>query len=56
MRAQCFWQYAMISSTVIPSTPGGFTIGHGRTVRGTTEAIALWLAGRKGVDAELQFS
>lgn len=41
---------------VIPTTPGGFTIGRGQPVHGTTEALALWLAGRKGLDSELRFS
>jgi uncharacterized protein (TIGR03083 family) len=40
---------------VIPSTVGGFRIGRGRPVQGTTEALALWLAGRKGLDGELRF-
>jgi uncharacterized protein (TIGR03083 family) len=41
---------------VIPSTEGGFAVGRGQTVRGTTEALALWLAGRKGLEKELRFS
>lgn len=41
---------------VIPSTEGGFAVGRGRTVRGTTEALALWLAGRKGLEKELRFA
>ena len=45
----------LLRHKVIPSTPGGFTIGRGRTVRGTTEALGLWLAGRRGIDAELTF-
>jgi uncharacterized protein (TIGR03083 family) len=40
---------------MIPSTPGGFAIGRGQPVRGTTEALGLWLAGRKGLDGELRF-
>jgi uncharacterized protein (TIGR03083 family) len=46
----------LLRHKVIPSTPGGFPVGRGRTVRGTTESLALWLAGRKGLDSELQFS
>ncbi len=40
---------------VIPTTAGGFRVGRGRPVQGTTEALALWLAGRKGLDGELRF-
>lgn len=40
---------------VIPTSPDGFAVGRGQPVRGTTEALALWLAGRKGLDAELRF-
>lgn len=29
--------------------------GPGRTVRGTSEALGLWLTGRKGLDDELEF-
>ncbi|MFE0516566.1 hypothetical protein [Streptomyces sp. NPDC058964] len=31
---------------VIPSTPGGGRRGRGQVVRGTTEALSMWLAGR----------
>ncbi len=41
---------------VEPTTVGGRNLGRGRRVRGTTEAIGLWLAGRKGLDDELEFS
>lgn len=40
---------------VEPTTVGGRTLGRGRRVRGTTEALGLWLAGRKGLDDELEF-
>lgn len=40
---------------VEPTTVGGRTLGRGRRVRGTTEAIGLWLAGRKGLEDELEF-
>ncbi|MGH3736341.1 MAG: maleylpyruvate isomerase family mycothiol-dependent enzyme [Micromonosporaceae bacterium] len=40
---------------VEPTTPGGRPRGRGRPVRGTTEALALWLAGRDSVAAELDF-
>lgn len=34
----------------------GRGIGRGRVVRGTSEALGLWLAGRKGLEAELEFA
>lgn len=40
---------------VIPTTVGGYAVGRGTPVRGTTEALALWLGGRKGLDGELRF-
>ena len=41
---------------VEPTTRGGRTLGRGKRVRGTSEAIGLWLAGRRGLDAELDFT
>lgn len=38
------------------STDGGMTVGRGQTVRGTREALALWLAGRQGIESELEFA
>jgi hypothetical protein len=40
---------------VEPTTRGGRPLGRGRRVRGSSEAIGLWLAGRKGLEAELEF-
>lgn len=34
----------------------GPTLGRGRDVHGTSEALGLWLAGRKGVETELEFA
>lgn len=39
----------------IEATDTGRRIGRGRVVRGTAEALGLWLAGRRGIDAELVF-
>lgn len=36
-------------------TDGGRPLGRGREVRGTREALGLWLAGRPGLEAELTF-
>lgn len=36
-------------------TDGGPSLGRGQVVRGTREALALWLAGRQGIEAELEF-
>jgi uncharacterized protein (TIGR03083 family) len=41
---------------VEPTTVGGRALGRGRLVRGTTEVLGLWLAGRKGLDGELEFA
>ena len=40
---------------VEPTTRGGRTLGRGTRVRGTSEAIGLWLGGRKAVETELEF-
>jgi uncharacterized protein (TIGR03083 family) len=40
---------------VEPTTTGGRALGRGITVRGTAEAIGLWLAGRTGLEPELEF-
>jgi uncharacterized protein (TIGR03083 family) len=45
----------LLQNRVEPTTVGGRTLGRGRTVRGATEVLGLWLAGRKGLDAELEF-
>jgi len=39
----------------VQPTDGGIALGRGPTVRGTRAALGLWLAGRRGVDAELEF-
>lgn len=41
---------------VEPTTPGGRAIGRGMRVRGSAEALGLWLAGRKGLEGELEFA
>ena len=40
---------------VEPTTVGGRSLGRGTRVRGTSEAIGLWLGGRSGLEAELEF-
>ena len=44
----------LFSHTVDP-TDGGRSFGRGPKVRGTTEALGLWLSGRKGLEPELEF-
>lgn len=39
----------------IEPTDGGRPLGRGTPVRGTREALGLWLTGRRGIDAELEF-
>jgi len=41
---------------VEPTTPGVRPLGRGQVVRGSAEALGLWLAGRKGIDKELHFN
>lgn len=54
------WSWAfgakLLRYRVVPTTPGGFTCGRGTPVRGTTEALALWLGGRRGIEPELKFA
>lgn len=44
----------LLSHRVVP-TDGGRGIGRGTPVKGTREALGLWLTGRNGIDAELEF-
>lgn len=39
----------------VEPTDGGRAIGRGQVVRGTREALAMWLGGRQGVETELDF-
>lgn len=41
---------------VEPTTPGVRPLGRGIRVRGSAEAIGLWLGGRKGIEDELDFA
>ncbi len=54
------WSWAfgakLLRHRVEPTTPGGVPCGRGVRVTGTTEALALWLAGRPGLEPELQFA
>jgi uncharacterized protein (TIGR03083 family) len=43
----------LIDHRVAP-TDGGVSFGRGTPVRGTSEALGLWLAGRKGLDDEIE--
>jgi uncharacterized protein (TIGR03083 family) len=46
----------LLTHRVEPTTPGAPALGRGRVVRGSTEALGLWLAGRTGLDDELEFA
>lgn len=39
----------------IEPTDGGRALGRGTVVRGTREALAMWLGGREGIEDELEF-
>jgi uncharacterized protein (TIGR03083 family) len=58
-REGTIWSWAfgakLLRYRVLPTTPGGRARGRGRPVRGSTEALALWLAGREDVESELDF-
>ncbi len=45
----------LLSTRAVP-TDGGRAVGRGDEVRGTREALGLWLAGREGLEPELEFS
>jgi len=47
---------SLLTHRVEPTTPGGHPLGRGQRVRGSTEALGLWLAGRRGLEAELDFA
>jgi uncharacterized protein (TIGR03083 family) len=40
----------------VEATDTGRKVGRGRVVRGTAEALGLWLAGRRSVESELVFA
>jgi len=40
----------------VEPTDGGRAIGRGPPVRGTRQALAMWLAGREGFNDQLEFS
>jgi uncharacterized protein (TIGR03083 family) len=44
----------LLSFRVEP-TDGGRAMGRGTVVRGTSEALGLWLTGRAGIEPELEF-
>lgn len=46
--------HRLLTNRVVP-TDGGRPLGRGRVVRGSSEALGLWLAGRKGLERELTF-
>ena len=45
----------LVRYRVEPTTPGSHALGRGIRVRGTGDALGLWLAGRKGLEDELDF-
>ena len=51
------WRFGakLLRHRVVPNTPGGKPRGRGRIVRGSTENLALWLAGRESIASELEF-
>jgi uncharacterized protein (TIGR03083 family) len=45
----------LLSFRVEP-TDGGRAVGRGTAVRGTSEALGMWLTGRAGIEPELEFA
>jgi uncharacterized protein (TIGR03083 family) len=45
----------LLRHRIVP-TDGGRAMGFGRVVRGTSDVLGLWLAGRAGLEDELEFS
>lgn len=39
----------------VEPTDGGVAMGRGETVRGTREALGMWLGGRTGIESDLEF-
>lgn len=56
LREGAFLGAPRLLSYRVEPTDGGRAMGRGEVVRGTTEALGLWLAGRQGVEAELDFA
>lgn len=44
----------LLSHRVVP-TDGGRPLGRGTPVTGTREALGMWLTGRRGIEADLEF-
>jgi uncharacterized protein (TIGR03083 family) len=59
LREGTIWSWVfgakLLHHRVQPTTPGSRARGRGKPVRGTTEALSLWLAGRNGIESELDF-
>ena len=56
MREGAFLGARRLLTYRVEPTDGGRALGRGQVVRGTTEALGMWLAGRQGVESELTFS
>lgn len=55
MQEALLWNsYKLLSYRIVPCD--GQPRGRGREVHGTTEAIAMWLGGRKGIEPDLVFT
>jgi uncharacterized protein (TIGR03083 family) len=48
--------FKKLPSHRLEPTDGGPAVGRGKVVRGSSEAIGLWLAGREGIEPELEFA
>lgn len=55
MQEALLWHsYKLLTHRIVPTD--GRARGRGREVHGTTEAIAMWLGGRKGIEPDLVFA
>jgi uncharacterized protein (TIGR03083 family) len=56
LREGAFLGWKRLARHRVEPTDGGRAMGRGEIVSGTSEALALWLTGRRGLDDELEFS
>ncbi|WP_109509668.1 maleylpyruvate isomerase family mycothiol-dependent enzyme [Nocardioides speluncae] len=55
MQEALLWHsHLLLRYRIVPTD--GRARGRGREVHGTTEALAMWLGGRKGIEPELRFA
>lgn len=56
LREGCLLGARKLVSYRVAPTDVGFSVGRGRTVHGTAEALGMWLAGRRAYEPDLTFA